>query len=56
MMVPNLHLAVLEAPEVAAAAQPGQFVIMRPGEESERIPLTISDWDAQAGDGDAWCI
>ncbi|MDD5367842.1 MAG: sulfide/dihydroorotate dehydrogenase-like FAD/NAD-binding protein [Anaerolineaceae bacterium] len=49
MLVPNLHLAVLEAPEVAAAAQPGQFVIVRPGPESERIPLTISDWDARQG-------
>lgn len=49
MLVPNLHLAVLEAPEVAAAAQPGQFVIVRPGQESERIPLSISDWDTRQG-------
>jgi ferredoxin/flavodoxin---NADP+ reductase len=49
MLVPNLHLAVLEAPEVATAAQPGQFVIIRPGQESERIPLTISDWDIKQG-------
>ena len=48
-LVPNLHLAVLAAPEVAAAAQPGQFIILRPGEESERIPLSISDWDAREG-------
>lgn len=48
-IVPNLHLAVFEAPEVAAAAQPGQFVIVRPLQESERIPLTISDWDVQQG-------
>jgi len=48
-LAPNLHLAVLEASEVAAAAQPGQFVIVRPGADSERIPLTISDWDAQQG-------
>ncbi|MHC1783764.1 MAG: sulfide/dihydroorotate dehydrogenase-like FAD/NAD-binding protein [Anaerolineaceae bacterium] len=49
MLVPNLHMAVLEAPEVAAAARPGQFVIIRPGDESERIPLTISDWDVDKG-------
>lgn len=49
MLVPNLHLAVLEAPEAAEAAQPGQFVIVRPGTESERIPLTIADWDTQRG-------
>ncbi len=49
MLVPNLNLAVFKAPEVAAAAQPGQFVIIRPREDSERIPMTISDWDAQRG-------
>jgi len=49
MIVPNLHHAVIEAPDVAAVAQPGQFVIIRPNEESERIPLTISDWDAARG-------
>lgn len=48
-LVPNLHLAVFAAPEVAAAARPGQFVIIRPREESERIPMTISDWDAERG-------
>ena len=49
MLVPTLHHAVISAPEVAAAAQAGQFVIIRPGEESERIPLTISDWDSARG-------
>lgn len=49
MLVPNLHMAVIEAPDVAQAAQPGQFVIIRPGPESERIPLTISDWDIEKG-------
>ena len=49
MLVPNLHHAVIAAPEIAAAAHPGQFVIIRPTEESERIPLTISDWDAARG-------
>jgi ferredoxin/flavodoxin---NADP+ reductase len=49
MLVPNLHMLVLEAPEIAAAARAGQFVILRPDEEGERIPLTLSDWDAQKG-------
>ncbi len=49
MIVPNMHYAVIAAPDVAAAAQAGQFVIIRPTEESERIPLTISDWDAAKG-------
>lgn len=49
MVVPNLHHAVISAPEVAAAARPGQFVIVRPTENSERIPLTLSDWDVERG-------
>jgi ferredoxin--NADP+ reductase len=49
MLVPNLHQAVIEAPEVAASVKPGQFVIVRPMEGSERIPLTLSDWDAEKG-------
>lgn len=49
MIVPNVYHAVIQAPEIAEVVQPGQFVILRPEEESERIPLTISDWDAKAG-------
>lgn len=49
MIAPNMHLLTLEAPEVARAAQPGQFVILRAEEDGERIPLTISDWDAEKG-------
>jgi ferredoxin/flavodoxin---NADP+ reductase len=49
MLVPNLHQVILEAPEIAQAAQPGQFVILRAEEEGERIPLTISDWDVLKG-------
>lgn len=40
---------VLEAPLVAAKAQAGQFVILRPCENSERIPLTIADYDRKSG-------
>jgi ferredoxin/flavodoxin---NADP+ reductase len=49
MLVPNLYLTTLEAPEIAGAVQPGQFVILRTDEEGERIPLTVSDWDPQRG-------
>ncbi len=45
MLVPNLHQITLLAPEIARAAQPGQFVILRVEEDGERIPLTVSDWD-----------
>ncbi len=39
----------IEAPRVAASAKPGQFVIVRAKESSERIPLTIADFDAKEG-------
>lgn len=42
-------LLKLEAAEIAAKAQPGQFVIVRTGELGERIPLTIEDYDREAG-------
>jgi NAD(P)H-flavin reductase len=49
MIVPNLHLLTLEAPEVARQMKPGQFVIMRAEDGGERIPFSISDWDREAG-------
>jgi len=39
----------VEAPRLASAAQPGQFLIVRADEQGERIPLTISDYDKVAG-------
>jgi ferredoxin/flavodoxin---NADP+ reductase len=40
---------VVTAPRIAEIRQPGQFVIVRRGENCERIPLTIADGDAAAG-------
>jgi homotetrameric NADPH-dependent glutamate synthase len=37
------------APDVARAAQPGHFVMLRLHEGSERIPLTVADYDRDAG-------
>ena len=37
------------APRVAESALPGQFVIVRVDEFSERIPLTICDYDREGG-------
>jgi len=37
------------APDVARSAQPGQFVMVRLHEGSERIPLTIADFDRERG-------
>ena len=39
----------IEAPRVARAALPGQFVIVRADEHGERIPLTIADYDSEEG-------
>ncbi|GAB4373346.1 MAG: sulfide/dihydroorotate dehydrogenase-like FAD/NAD-binding protein [Calditrichia bacterium] len=49
MIVPNVHLLTVEAPQVARQVQPGQFVILRASEEGERTPLSVSDWDADLG-------
>ncbi len=42
-------LVVVAAPEVARKAQAGQFVIVRVDEHGERIPLTIANYDREAG-------
>ena len=39
----------IEAPLIAASAQPGQFVMLRVREGGERIPITIADYDREAG-------
>ncbi|MCQ2523987.1 MAG: sulfide/dihydroorotate dehydrogenase-like FAD/NAD-binding protein [Lachnospiraceae bacterium] len=45
----NIFSMVVEAPRVAKSCLPGQFVIVRTNEDSERIPLTICDYDRNAG-------
>ena len=46
---PTVTKMVVLAPLVAGKAEPGQFVILRAGAESERIPLTIADFDRERG-------
>lgn len=48
-LVPNIYYMVVEAPRVAKKCNPGQFLIVRTGEDSERIPLTICDYDREKG-------
>ena len=48
-LAPVTKLLVIEAPDVACKAQPGQFVIVIVEEHGERIPLTIADYDRRAG-------
>lgn len=49
MLAENIFLMKVEAPRVAQAALPGQFVIVRADAIGERIPLTIADFDAKEG-------
>ena len=49
MLADRIFLMEVEAPLVAESCLPGQFVIVRTDEESERIPLTICDYDAKKG-------
>jgi len=49
ILTPITKLFRFEAPMIASAARPGQFVIVRVREGGERIPLTIADFDAKAG-------
>ena len=45
----NIFSMVVKAPRVASSCLPGQFVIVRKDSESERIPLTICDYDRDNG-------
>lgn len=45
----NIYLMDVEAPRVARHCEPGQFVIVKMDEKGERIPLTICDYDREAG-------
>jgi ferredoxin/flavodoxin---NADP+ reductase len=49
MIVPNLHMLVIHAPDIVEEIQPGQFVIVHSGEGAERIPLTPADWNHEDG-------
>ena len=46
---PTVTRMVVEAPLIARKAEPGQFIIFRAKEDSERVPLTIADYDREAG-------
>ena len=45
----KIYLMDVEAPRVARACQPGEFVIVKIDEAGERIPLTICDFDREKG-------
>lgn len=49
MLADKIYLMDVAAPRVAGACEPGEFVIVRMDEAGERIPLTICDYDREAG-------
>lgn len=49
LLSPQIYLMKIEAPRVAKAAKPGQFLIIKIDEKGERIPLTICDYNSEQG-------
>ena len=49
VLAPSVCMMEIEDSRLAAAAQPGQFLIVRNDEKGERIPLTICDFDRERG-------
>ncbi|MFC1637684.1 sulfide/dihydroorotate dehydrogenase-like FAD/NAD-binding protein [Candidatus Margulisiibacteriota bacterium] len=45
----NVSRIIVDAPHIARAAKPGQFVVVIPTDNAERIPLTIADADIKKG-------
>lgn len=43
------YLMEVEAEHIAKSCQPGQFLIVKIDEKGERVPLTICDYDREAG-------
>jgi ferredoxin--NADP+ reductase len=48
-LAPKIFEYIVEAPRVARKALPGHFVIVMADERGERVPLTIADFDREAG-------
>lgn len=46
---PTVVRMTVSAPRIACKAEPGQFVILRAKDESERIPLTVADFNREQG-------
>jgi len=49
ILAPKITRFSVEAPEVAKSRKPGQVVVIRADETSERVPLTIVDSDPKKG-------
>jgi ferredoxin--NADP+ reductase len=49
VLAPTIKLFEVAAPQIAAKALPGQFIILRIDEKGERIPLTLADFNRTQG-------
>ncbi len=49
LIAPYVHRLIIQAPRVAKARRPGQFVIVHADRQAERVPLTIADADTDRG-------
>lgn len=48
-LTPLIYSLWVEAPRIAQSAKPGQFLIVRPSDNGERVPLTICDYNPDNG-------
>ena len=48
-LAPKIKLFEVAAPDIAAKANPGQFVIVKTCENGERVPITLVDADTKKG-------
>ncbi len=48
-LAPKLKLFEVQAPDIAAKSQPGQFIMILAHKKSERIPITLAGYDRQKG-------
>lgn len=49
ILAPEIYMMQVHAPRIAYSAKPGQFLIVRMDAKSERVPLTICDYDRDKG-------
>ena len=48
-IIPNFYKLIIKAPLLAKKAKPGNFVILMNEETSERLPMTLTDWNLEEG-------
>ncbi len=49
LLAPSITLFRLFCPDIARKVKPGQFVVVRADDYAERVPLTVADFNREAG-------